>query len=389
MSSKSINLNSLPLPSEPAQQHSLCLQNLLKKIIREQGRITFHDFMQKALYEPGLGYYSAGCHKLGARGDFITAPEISPLFGRSIARALMPLIDEVPQADWLELGAGTGKLAAAILSYLAELQSLPQYYFILEVSADLKQRQKQMLQQQLSAELFAKIVWLDHLPDQFNGIIIANEVLDALAVHRFQITAAGVKEYYVGLDKQNNFKEYLDQPSCVLLKQRIEALQLEEQYSSEINLQQETLLKSLSAILNQGLILFIDYGFPAKEFYHSQRHQGTLMCHYQHRAHSDALFWPGLQDITAHIDFTALARVGLESDLSLLTFSTQSAWLLQAGILDLTQKIKNPKEQLMQQQAISKLISAEEMGELFKVILFGKKIDPAKINNPLDMRHRL
>jgi SAM-dependent MidA family methyltransferase len=396
---------SLPIPTEHAQQHSLRLLHLIKQKIAAQGKISFHDFMQMALYEPGLGYYSAGSCKLGAAGDFITAPEISPLFGMSLVNNLSPLIAQLKNPNWLELGAGTGKLASSILLYLAKEKQLPEYYFILEVSADLKQRQQEMLMQELSPELFAKIIWLDRLPEKFNGIILANEVLDALAVHRFQITAEHIKEYYICLNEHDQLQECLDAPSSEYLMRRIAALGIsthnsappcstaDSAYISEINLQQEALLKTLSITLEQGFILFIDYGFPAKEFYHPQREQGTLMCHYQHRAHSDILFWPGLQDITAHIDFTALAKSGLEHSLSLINFSTQTAWLLQGRILELAEmmnKTASPQQQLLNQQALHQLISTEEMGELFKVILFGKNIDAIKINHgAMDMRYRL
>jgi len=384
----------LPTPALDAQQHSLRLQALIKERIKKHKKISFHDYMQQALYQPGLGYYSAGSYKLGAAGDFITAPEISPLFGASIARQCLGVMDALQQCSWLELGAGSGALAVAILLQLAKQNSLPQHYYILEVSADLKQRQQITLQAQLSEEIFAKVIWLDTLPETFQGVIIANEVLDALAVHRFHVDAQGaIKECFVTLNAAAAFTECLAAPSSDYLTQRIKQLNLVGPYRSEINLQQEALLKTLSRSLAAGVMIFIDYGFPSKEFYHPDRNQGTFMCHYQHRAHDDALFWPGLQDMTAHVDFTALARVGIESGLSLLHFVTQSAWLLQAGIVDLAQeKIVGctDRDKLLQQQSLHKLLAMEEMGELFKFMVFAKNIsETAMCCSPHDMRHRL
>lgn len=383
----------LPEPSKDAQAHSLRLQALLKTHIKKHGKISFHDYMQSVLYEPGLGYYSAGSYKLGAAGDFVTAPELSSLFAASIVQQFLPAFSLLKKWNWLELGAGTGKLAAALLSSLSEQQALPEHYYILEISADLKERQQQALQNQLSQEIFSRIVWLDQLPQVFQGIILANEVCDALAVHRFHIDETGViQEYFIDL-KEDQFIERLDCPSSAYLQERIKQLSILGPYSSEINLQQEALLKTLNDSLQTGMILLIDYGFPAKEFYHPDRNQGTLMCHYQHRAHSDALFWPGLQDITAHIDFTALARVGIECGLSLINFSTQAAWLLQGQILDLAAKqwaTLSDTNRLLEKQALHKLLAPEEMGELFKVLLFGKNLPEQAIHKTdFDMRHRL
>lgn len=384
----------LPVPSVDAQQHSLRLQALIKESIKNQKKISFHDYMQQVLYEPGLGYYSAGSHKLGPGGDFITAPEISPLFGAGIARQLLCVMHAVEKPSWLELGAGTGALAVAILLQLAKQKSLPEHYYLLEISADLRKRQQIHLQAQLPEEIFSKVVWLNTLPETFQGVIVANEVLDALSVHRFHVEAGGsIKEYFIGLNAAEELIEFLDSPSSDYLTQRISQLNLNGPYSSEINLQQEALLKALNHRLAAGAMVFIDYGFPSREFYHPDRSQGTFMCHYQHRAHGDALFWPGLQDMTAHVDFTALARVGIESGLSLLNFSTQSSWLLQAGILDLASEKSaalTDRAKLLQQQALHKLLALEEMGELFKFMVFGKNISETMMNTSThDMRHRL
>jgi SAM-dependent MidA family methyltransferase len=389
---------SFPEPSNTAQAHSFKLQQQIKTAIAQQGKTSFHDYMQRALYTPGLGYYSAGAHKFGESGDFITAPEISPLFGMTIAQSLKPYLEAMPQSNWLELGAGTGKLAESVLNYLAKEKNLPSNYFILEVSADLKQRQHDYLQAQLTHEIFKRIIWLDRLPESFTGIIIANEVLDALPVHRFKITEDGAKEIYVSY--QNNFHEILDTPSSVYLAQRLNALTLPKTqggmdlalgYESEINLQQEALLKALNKSLTQGIMLFIDYGFPAREFYHPDRDTGTLMCHYQHHAHPDPYFWPGLQDITAHIDFTALAKCGIEEGLILETFTTQASLLMHGGIVVLAQNfLAQEKNLLLTTNAIRKLISPEEMGELFKVILFSKNLHIALPQlESADQRHRL
>lgn len=392
----------LPIPSEIAQAHSLRLQENLAA----RGLITFCDYMQSVLYEPGLGYYSAGAHKFGEGGDFITAPEISPLFGMTIGQSLLPIIEELDSPNWLELGAGTGKLAVSIMRFLAEQKKLPMHYFILDVSADLKERQQSYLRAELSEDIFNRIVWLNGLPETFEGIIIANEVLDAFPIHRFKITENGPQEIFVSAEATSSntaftFHETLKDPSSSYLQNHINTLIVEAAqkgmalnigYESEINLHQEALLKSLSVMLNKGVILFIDYGFPAREYYHPDRQQGTLMCHYQHHAHTDPYFWPGLQDITAHVDFTALAKCGIENGLTLETFTTQGAWLMYAGIIELAQeRLPEEKSSPLSANAIRKLISPEEMGEVFKMILFSKSLSsptPGFVVQ-IDQRHRL
>ena len=368
-------MSSLPLPGAEALAHSQQLKDLIHSDITLQGGwIPFSRFMELALYAPGLGYYSAGARKLGAEGDFITAPELSPLFGRTLARQVADIMAQ-SAAQVLELGAGSGKLAVDVLEELEQLGQLPESYSILEVSADLRERQQALLQQRLP-HLIGRVHWLEALPEQINGVIIGNEVLDALPVHLVHWTDAHILEIGVAhQDEHFYFTERLpENPQLLEIAQQIN---VPDDYVSEISLTARGLVKTLCERLSSGALLFIDYGFGAREYYHPQRNNGTLMCHYRHHSHDDPLFLPGLQDITAHVDFTAIAEVAIDHGANLLGYTSQAHFLLNCGITDLLGDIapESVRDYLPLSAQIQKLTSPAEMGELFKVIALGKGLE--------------
>ncbi|MFU8797331.1 MAG: class I SAM-dependent methyltransferase [Gammaproteobacteria bacterium] len=330
--------------------------NELINLIRAEGIISFARYMELALYAPGLGYYSAGLRKFGPGGDFVTAPEISPLFSRCIAKQCAQI-----SGDVLELGAGTGTMAAEILRHYT-----PNHYYILEVSADLKQRQQETLKN------YSNVTWLTGIPETFTGIILANEVLDALPVHRFRIHHHHILEAYVRWEN-DTFTWHYDTPTSPGLLEAVKELNLASDYESEIHLTIPPFINTLGTMLKKGVILFIDYGFSRAEYYHPQRNQGTLMCHYQHRSHPNPLILTGQQDITAHIDFTALGEAAIASGFHVKGYTTQAAFLLALGLLD--HHSPDPAKQLAISQQIQKLIQPHEMGELFKAMAFTKNFD--------------
>ncbi len=362
--------SAIPQPAADA----LALSNRLEARIREDiaaagGWISFAHYMELALYAPGLGYYSAGSHKLGATGDFITAPELSPLFGRVLARQIAPLISAGID-DIIELGAGSGALAVALLEELAAIDRLPRQYRILEVSADLRERQQARIAAALPA-LQPRVQWLDRPPERINAIVIGNEVLDALPVHRIRIVDGRAQELGVSLDGNGRFV-WACRPAFPALAAAAQALP--EAYETEIGLAAQALVADLAQRLESGLLLFFDYGFPAHEFFHPQRDRGTLMCHYRHHAHDDPFLWPGLQDITAHVDFSAIARAAPR--LELLGYASQAQFLVNGGITDLLAAVpaSDVKRYAPLAAQAQKLMSPAEMGELFKVIALGRNL---------------
>jgi SAM-dependent MidA family methyltransferase len=423
------NRQALPPPTAEEQAHSDKLVRLIaEETTASGGKISFARFMELALYAPGLGYYVAGKYKFGAQGDFVTAPELGSLFARCLAhqcqtiltnmdggdvqgRTSVPYTD-VPMpraqdaqerpagapfgeanhahrisgaADILEVGAGSGVLAADLLLALEAADALPDHYFILELSADLCERQAEMLLQK-APRLVDRVHWLDALPDSFRGIVLANELLDATPVERFRVTESGLNQIHVAWE-DNRFV-WQEQP----IEAAIQLPSLPAGYVSEINLHAEAWVRSLGDILTQGVILLIDYGFPRTEFYHPQRSQGTLMCHYRHRAHDDPLILVGLQDITAHVDFTAMAEAGTDAGLSLLGYTSQAAFLL-GNNLDQIVAASDPndvRKHLELTQQIKKLTLPHEMGELFKVMALGRGMkEPLRGFSVQDRRGRL
>ncbi len=367
-------MSSLPQPSLDAQVHSNQLCDLIHRDIALQGGwIPFSRFMELALYAPGLGYYSAGARKFGAAGDFVTAPEISPLFGRTLARQIAEImLHSTPHI--IELGAGSGQLAVDVLGELERQTCLPERYDILEVSADLRQRQQALLQQHLP-HLINRVHWLDALPDSISGVVVANEVLDALPVHLLRWTDGCIFERGVA-SKGAHFvwqERLLEIPALLEIAQQIV---VPDDTLSEISLAARGLVGSLSERLRQGVLLFIDYGFGAREYYHEQRVCGTLMCHYRHHAHDDPLFLPGLQDITAHVDFTAAAEAAIDAGLHLYGYTTQAHFLINCGITDLLAQTdpESVRDYLPLSAQLQKLTSPAEMGELFKAIALGRGV---------------
>jgi SAM-dependent MidA family methyltransferase len=389
-----VSQNGLPTPDAVSQAHSTQLQRMIaEEAAIRGGRLTFARYMEMALYAPGLGYYSSGSYKLGAEGDFITAPECSPLFSRCLARQVMEVLEALQDGDVLEVGGGSGIMAADMLEFLLEKDCLPRRYYILERSGDLRARQQALLKKRLP-QIQDRIIWLERLPEPgFCGVIVANELLDALPVHCFTITSQGAVELYVER-KDDQWRWCRDKPSSPELAERIENLQLRERlpvgYSSEINLAAEAWIGSIADILAKGALLVIDYGFPRSEYYHPERSEGTLMCHYRHRAHDDPLILVGLQDITAHIDFTAIAEAGYAANLKVAGYTTQAGFLLAAGITEFINEIEDETIRLQCTQQIKKLTLPHEMGELFKVLAFTRDLDQSLMGFAVrDLRRRL
>jgi SAM-dependent MidA family methyltransferase len=391
--------NELPIPSDDEQAHSERLQALIRdEIAAANGLITFARFMELALYAPGLGYYAAGARKFGEAGDFVTAPELSPLFSQCLAQQCQQLLRHLGGGAILEFGAGTGTMASDILLELERLGTLPDHYLILELSADLQQRQQETLRRRVP-HLFARIEWLSALPAPgFKGVILANEVVDAMPVHLIRFEEQGAREGFVSW--QEGRFVWCDRPlSTPELQQQIATLQLEldaenfcRGYTSEINLVQRGWIRSLAGLLEQGVALIIDYGFPRHEYYHPERTGGTLMCHYRHRAHADPLILVGLQDITAHVDFTALAEAALDCGLEVLGYTGQAQFLLANGLGERIAAIdqSDARRYLEITQQVKKLTLPNEMGELFKVLALGRNYDGVLNGFMLqDRRHTL
>lgn len=370
----------LPVPGDLAQQHSESLiEYIRREIEKSSGSIAFQRYMELALYAPGLGYYAAGSTKLGEEGDFVTAPEISPLFSQSLANAILPVLEK--DQIILEVGAGRGRMAADILAHLKQQNKLPKEYWILELSADFRERQKCTINE-IVPEFLDKVKWLDALPNEFSGVVLANELLDAMPVRLFQKSENDINEVDVGW-KNEKFIFQLQPGDDPRLINRIKDIEyeleseIEAGYISEINFAAEDWIKSIAECLQQGVIILIDYGFPQREYYHAQRNQGTLMCHYRHRGHADPFVYPGLQDITAHVDFTAMADAALNANLEVIGYTNQVSFLMGAGLMELNALNEecDVKKQMDVAAQIKKLTLPHEMGELFKVIGFSKNCD--------------
>lgn len=355
----------------------MSLIQTLRTYLSQNEEMSFVDFMHRALYAPGLGYYSSNLPKLGLHGDFITAPELTPLFGQCLANQCHQIMQALESPMILEYGAGTGQLCVDVLSRLEYLNSLPKEYFILELSANLRHRQKELIEQKIP-HLASRVVWLDRLPAKpFNGIILANEVLDAMPVHRFMKTEEGILESFITLNPEDQLVECFKPSTNPRLIAHIDEHLpwLVVPYLSEVNLFLEEWVLNNYQLLHQGVVLLIDYGFPRSEYYHSDRSQGTLMCHHQHKAHPNPLLYPGEQDITAHVDFTHVAESGYNAGFHVAGFTNQAAFLLSNGLLELLQERDNEQERIKATQAIKTLTSPSEMGELFKVMALSKACD--------------
>ena len=365
----------LPVPDADALAHSRRVTAHIQEAIRAAGgALPFARYMELALYAPGLGYYSAGARKFGAAGDFVTAPELSSLFSRCVARQCAEVLKALEGGSLLELGAGSGVMAADVLLELKQLDRLPEEYLILEVSADLKARQQETLAAKVP-EFLPRVRWLDGLPERFVGVMLGNEVLDALPVARFRKGSRGYEEYGV-IEKGEGFAWTLSEPRrelAIALAELDKTLKapLAHGYASEICTVLPALFQSFAAALKRGAILFLDYGYPRAAYYHPERRMGTLMCHYRHRAHGDPFLYPGLQDITAHVDFSAVAEAGTAAGLELAGYTTQAHFLLALGISE------EAMASLQAAQQVKMLTLPDEMGERFKVIGFSKGLEQA------------
>ncbi len=328
---------------------------------------------QLALYEPGLGYYVNGLHKFGAKGDFVTAPEQGRLFAGCIARQIDQLPAAIGGGTVLELGAGSGTLAFELLK---ALRRQPERYLILEPSAALREVQRERLSE-LPPALAGCVEWIATPPTSpFKGVILANEVLDALPVSAFQIDEHGVQERRVTIDKDRLVWTHC--PADERLEQAVKRLEsslgrdLPSGYASEVNLNLSAWLASVTEALESGLVLLIDYGYPRQEYYHPDRSEGTLVCHYRHRAHFDPFVWPGLTDLSTFVDFTAVAEAGSDIGLDVLGFSSQAGFLLSLGIHERLDQCTDDRERLRLAGEIKRLTLPSEMGEKFKVIALGR-----------------
>lgn len=367
------SLSDLPLPAPDALAHSRRVgTHISGAIAAAGGLLPFSRYMELALYAPGLGYYSAGARKFGAAGDFVTAPEVSALFSRCLARQCAEVIALLEKASILELGAGSGVMAADLLQGLEKLGRLPEEYLILEVSADLRERQRALLAARLPSFL-PRLRWLDALPETFTGVVLGNEVLDALPVERFRKTARGFEQFCVRAEGESFIWD--TRPAPPELTRALQALEatlpspFAPGYGSELCPGLAPLLGSLAAMLARGALLLVDYGYPRAAYYHPERAMGTLLCHYRQRAHSDPFLYPGLTDITAHVDFTAVAEAGTGAGLELAGYTTQAHFLMALGIAGMA----GGDVRLAQQ--VKLLTLPEEMGERFKAIGFTKDLD--------------
>lgn len=361
------------------ERSKILSEYLRQEIDKHNGFLSFADFMEAALYHPQYGYYTAENFTLGRQGDFTTAPEISPLFARCFAKPVLNLAEQLGHSTVLELGAGTGRFACDLLLQLEQENALPSHYFIYEISETLRKKQQVFLQTHCP-HLYSRLVWLDAPPSHFSGIIIANEVLDALPVHCFSIQETGAKERGVTL-KNQTFAWDLRRPTAPFFSEKVEHLRqlydLQAGYASEINLRLPAFLSPLIHGLKQGAILFIDYGYGQSEYYHPERNRGSLTCFYQHRRHDNPLLHPGLQDITAHVDFTRVIEETWEMGCELLGYTTQAAFLLDCGLMEMAKREEeklSPIQAFTLHQAIKILTLPMEMGERIKVMGLTKNL---------------
>lgn len=396
----SSRMSSLPPPDADALAHSERLAGLIRnEIAANEGAIPFSRFMELALYAPGLGYYSAGARKFGEAGDFVTAPELGPIFAACIAESVAPVLQQLGAnapalpSVFFELGGGSGAFAEVALKRLLELDALPDRYLILEPSADLRQRQRERLQQNLSPMLFELVEWPDGpLPGEWNGVLFANEVIDALPTPRFAIRDGEVYEEYVVVEgdgpsasstARTGFARTLRPADAFLgnavrhVERRLER-RFEEGYRSEVLPQLPYWIQAVSGGMRRGAMLFVDYGHPRAEFYEPERSDGTLRAYYRHRSHAEPLLWPGLQDLTASVDFTALAEAGVAAGFDFAGYCSQASFLLgngMAGVLERIERMRDPTEQQRRRNEVKKLTLPSEMGERFQVMGFEKDVE--------------
>jgi SAM-dependent MidA family methyltransferase len=387
--------STFPLPSAEAQAHSARVLRFIRAQIEAAGgNISFAQYMAQALYAPGLGYYSAGAHKFGEAGDFVTAPEISPLFGKTVVQQIQPVLAQLEAPVVLELGAGTGALAEQILQALAERDALPQAYWILEPSAELQQRQQQRLKQALPAGIFARVQWLQRIPEaSFAGVILGNEVVDALPCVLIEKTEQGLLERVV--EWREDALAWTTRSLTPALTEALERIPQSVReawpcgYVTELRTTLHDWLAALALPLRQGAMFWIDYGYGRREYYHPERTQGTLRCFYRHRAHDNPFLWPGLQDITAHVDFTDLAEAAHAADLQIAGYTTQASFLLAGGLLNLAEQTTDARVLAEQSRALQVLLMPGQMGELIKVMALTRGVELPQYFAEADLRRQL
>ncbi len=380
----------LPEPGADERAHSDHLASLLREEIASHGPMPFSRFMERCLYTPGLGYYSAGKAKFGAEGDFITAPELGTLFARCVVRALEPVLASLsPDADFLEIGGGSGAFAEAALLALDAAGRVPRRFMILEPSADLRERQRERLHAALPAALFARAEWLDGPPEaDWDGVLFANEVIDALPTTRFTTRDGEVYEEHVVLDGDGRFVRN-DRPADALVGGAVRHVErdlgreFDAGYRSEILPQLPYWMQAVAGSLRRGAMIFADYGYTRGEFYLPERTDGTLRAFYRHRSHGDAFFMPGLQDLTASVDFTALAEAGNNAGFGVAAYMPQAQFLLAAGMQEFFENdylaLNDEAARFRLAQEVKKLTMPDQMGERFQVMLFAKGIDAAAL----------
>ncbi len=378
MQAKRTPLAGLPAPDADSLRHSERTAACIRRAIAAAGgSISFAEYMQLALYAPGLGYYSAGSTKFGEAGDFVTAPEISPLFGRVLARQCARVLEQVARPVVLELGAGSGALALQLLSALEARGAAPERYLVLEVSPDLRARQEQRLRD-ARPPLATPIEWIAGLPESFEGVVIANEVADALPVERFRIASGGVLQCRVATDGKDF--AWTSAPAPEYLRQAVRRIEeslgaaLPEGYESEISAGLPAWVGDIAGCLARGLVFLFDYGVPRREYYAPDRSGGWLRCHFRHRAHDDPLVYPGIQDITAWVDFTAVAEAAVDAGMDIAGFVSQAHFLLHGGLEQEFTAAASPSTaaQAELSRQAGRLILPGEMGERFKCIGLGR-----------------
>ena len=379
---------------DPSLDHSLLVrEQLIQHINTRDGWISFEEFIDFVMYKPGLGYYSAGAEKIGHSGDFTTAPEISKLFGMALANQITPILDHYQSPSIIEIGAGTGKLAFDIMTQLNDYQVNFDRYYILELSADLKQRQQSMLSH-LPTKTLNKIVWLDSIPmDSIDGVIIANEVIDALPFTRFKTQNGQV--YELGISVEDN--QLIEQPRLAdeILSNTVDSIAKEigmtfqDGYTSEIRINFGSWFRTIESMLSSGSIFFVDYGYARQEYYDEERTNGSMICHYRNVAHEDPLSNLGIQDISASVDFSQLADVALQRNIEVGFFTSQADFLINAEILGVIESVIDEGLKMRLTQEVKQLLLPNQMGEVFKCMLLNKNINPDNFDGIKDLRHTL
>ena len=388
-------------PDADAQSHSAHLREVIQEqVIAAGGHLPFWKFMELALYAPGLGYYSAGAHKFGKGGDFTTAPESSPLFSACVADALAPVLQQLgPDALFVEIGGGSGAFAETCLAKLLALDALPARYAILEPSADLRERQRERLQARLPPLLFELVEWLDGpIQEPWNGVLFANEVIDALPTPRFAIRDGDVFEEYVSLDGEGRFLRS-DRPADPMLATAVRHIERQlpepfaEGYRSEALAQLPYWIQAVMGAMQDGAMLFVDYGYARGEYYQPQRRDGTLRAFRQHHVIGDVFAWPGLQDITASVDFTALAEAGTAAGFEFAGYCSQASFLignrLQENLALAEARASDDIARHALREQVKRLTLPSEMGERFQAMGFQRGVELGAAFLVGDLSHRL